>query len=182
MAKKYTITTKGDGVSATRDMMIAYLNTGTVEAPVWSAMGTKVTDSSIEYDWSMETITDILGVVHTKAKTAQMTQSFADSEIVAGDAVMNHLSNLAIVQKDASVLVNQDMLIVHFYLKDENGAPFAERYPASAVIPTTTGGEGGAPLVSTIDVTYGGVRTIGTAATADGAVTFTPEAEETEEV
>lgn len=182
MAKKYTITTKGDGVSATRDMMIAYLNTGTADEPVWSAMGTKVTDSSIEYDWSMETITDILGVVHTKAKTAQMTQSFADSEIVAGDAVLNHLVNLAVVQKDASVLVKQDMLIVHTYLKSEDGGTFAERYPASAVIPTAIGGEGGAALVSTIDVTYGGERTIGAATVDGGVVTFAPETEETEEV
>lgn len=180
MAGKYTIVTKGDGVSASREMMITYLNTGTATAPVWSAMGTKVTDSSVEYDWGIEIITDILGVSHAKAKTAEMTQSFADSEIVAGDAVMNHLVDLAVVQKNAALLVNQDMLIVHTYLKDENGGTFAERYPASAVVPTTVGGEGGAALVSTIDVTYGGERTIGTATVADGAVTFTPDTETVE--
>lgn len=174
---KYTITTKGDGVSATREMMIAYLNTGTAEAPIWSAMGTKVTDSAVEYDWGIEIITDILGVSHAKAKTAEMTQSFADSEIVAGDAVMDHLVDLAVVQKNAALLVNQDMLIVHTYLKDEAGNAFAERYPASAVVPTTVGGEGGASLVSTIDVTYGGSRAVGGAKVAAGVVTFTPEVE-----
>lgn len=177
MAGKYTITTKGDGVSATREMMIAFLNTGTADAPVWSAMGTKVTESSVEYDWGIETITDILGVSHAKASTAEMTQSFDDSEIVGGDAVMNHLLDLAIVQKNAALLVNQDMLLVHTYLKDESGNAFAERYPASAVVPTTVGGEGGAALVSTIDVTYGGARAVGSAKVSDGTVTFTPEVE-----
>ena len=177
MAEKFTITTAGDGVSATREMMVAYLNTGTAEQPVWSAMGAKVTDSNIEYDWGLETITDILGVNHSKGKTAQMTQSFSGSEVVAGDGVMNHLVNLAIVQKNAAMLVNQDCLIVHTYLKNEAGASFAERYPASSVVPSTLGGEGGAALVSDIDVTYGGVRSIGSATVAAGKVTFTPDVE-----
>lgn len=177
MADTYTITTTGEGVSATREMMITYLNTGTFDAPIWSAMGAKVTDSSIEYDWSIENNTDILGNAYTTAKTAQMTQSFGGSEIVAGDNVMNHLVNLAVVQKSAVKLVNQDCLIVHTYLKNGEGQSFAERYPASSVVPTTIGGEGGAPLVTDIDVTYGGTRSKGSAAVADGTVTFNPEVE-----
>lgn len=177
MADTYTITTSGEGVSATREMMITYLNTATYAAPVWSAMGAKVTDSSIEYDWSLENNTDILGNAYTTAKTAQMTQSFSGSEIVAGDNVMNHLVNLAVVDKSAVKLVNQDLLIVHTYLKNGEGQSFAERYPASSVVPTTLGGEGGAALVTDIDVTYGGARSKGSATVADGVVTFTPEVE-----
>lgn len=177
MAEKFTIATTGDGISATREMLITFLDTGTTETPVWSAMGAKVTDSNIEYDWGLETITDILGVNHTKAKTAQMNQSFSGSEIVAGDSVMNHLVDLAVVQKDPAKLVNQDCLIVHVYLKNSDGASFAERYPASSVVPTTVGGEGGGALVSDIDVTYGGARAVGSAKVSDGTVTFTPEVE-----
>lgn len=176
MAEKFTITTTGDGVSATREMLVTYLNTGTADAPVWSAMGAKVTDSNIEYDWGLETNTDILGITYTKAKTAQMSQSFSGSEIVAGDNVMNHLVDLAIVQKDAAKLVNQDCLIVHTYLKNGEAA-FAERYPASSVLPSTVGGEGGGTLVSDIDVTYGGTRSKGSATVSGGTVTFTPEVE-----
>lgn len=173
---EYTITTTGEGVSATREMMITYLNTGISDVPVWSPMGAKVTESNIEYDWSVENNTDILGNAYTTAKTAQMTQSFSGNEIVAGDEVMNHLVNLAVVQKSAVKLVNQDCLIVHTYLKNSNGEAFAERYPASSVIPTTLGGEGGAALVSDIDVTYGGARSTGSATVSDGVVTFTEEA------
>lgn len=177
MADTYTITTSGEGISATREMMITYLNTGTADAPVWSAMGAKVTDSNIDYDWSIETNTDILGATYTRAKTAQMTQNFSGAEIVAGDNVMNHLTNLAVVQKSAAKLVNQDCLIVHTYLKAADGVAFAERYPASAVIPTTIGGEGGGFLVSDIEVTYGGTRSKGGASVVDGAISFTPETE-----
>lgn len=177
MAGKYSIVTTGEGISATREMMITYLNTGIADAPVWSAMGAKVTDSNIDYDWSLENSTDILGHSYAKAKTAQMTQSFGGSEIIAGDEVMEHLVDLAIVQKNAAMLMKQDCLIVHIYLQDESGATFAERYPASAVLPVTIGGEGGGALVTDIDVTYGGARTKGTAKKVEGAIQFTPDVE-----
>lgn len=176
MAAKYTIATAA-GVSATREMLITYLNTGTPDEPVWSAMGHKVTDSNIEYDWSTETTTDILGVTSTSAKTAQMSQTFSGNEVVGGDAVMNHLADLAIVQKNAALLTHQDCLIVHTYLKDSEGNAFAERYTASTVIPTTNGGEGGGMLVSNISVNYGGDRVVGSASVKDGTVTFTPDVE-----
>lgn len=177
MAGKYSIVTAGDGISAARETLVTYLNTGTKDAPVWSAMGAKVTDSSIEYDWGLESSTDILGVTRSKAKSAKQTQSFAGNEIVGGDAVMNHLLDIAVVQKSAELVVAQDVLIVHTYLQDETGKAFAERYPTSAVVPTTRGGEGGGPLVSDINVEYGGERSVGTAAVADGVVTFTPDVE-----
>lgn len=50
-----------EGQTIARELMIAYLNTGTKEAPVWSAIGKRVEDSSAEMDWSTETIQDILG-------------------------------------------------------------------------------------------------------------------------
>lgn len=173
MSDTFTIVTAGEGASAVREMMITYLNTSTTDDATWSAMGVKVAEGNIEYDWGVETKTDILGNVYTTAKNAQMKQTFSGSEIVAGDTVMNYLANLAIVQKNAAKLVNQDCLIVHIYLKNGEGAAFAERYPASAVIPNSLGGEGGAALVSDIDVTFGGKREVGTATVADdGTVTF----------
>ena len=49
------------GETIAREMMIAYLNTGTTAEPVWSAVGKRVEDSSAEYDWGEETKNDILG-------------------------------------------------------------------------------------------------------------------------
>lgn len=175
MAKTFNIVTAGNGASATREMVITYLNTGTTDAPIWSSMGAKVTDGNIEYDWGIEAKTDILGNTFATAKTATMTQTFSGSEIIAGDDVMNRLVDLAIVKKNATLLVNQDCLIVHIYLKNESDAAFAERYPASSVIPTTLGGEGGGTLVTDIEVVYGGTRTVGTASVNDGTVTFTKD-------
>ena len=176
MANEFSIVTAGEGASATREMMITYLNTGTADAPVWSPMGAKVNDSNIDYDWNIDTGMDVLGNAYTDAKTAKMSQTFSGSEIIAGNAVMNQLIDLAVVKKNPALLTKQDCLIVHTYLQNEAGAAFAERYPATSVIPTTIGGEGGGALVTDISVNYGGVREVGTATVADGVVTYTKKA------
>ena len=55
-------TTAGEAVA--RKMLILYLNTGTSSAPTWAAIGKRVEDSSMEYDWGEESKTDILGSLY----------------------------------------------------------------------------------------------------------------------
>lgn len=50
-----------EGRTIARELLIAYLNTGTPEEPVWSAIGKRVEESDEEMDWSEESIKDILG-------------------------------------------------------------------------------------------------------------------------
>lgn len=164
------------GVTVARELLIAYLNTGTSDAPVWSAIGKRVEDSSIEMDWSTETKVDIFGDTYTTGKKATKTQTFDPCELDASDAAQVKIWNLAIKDNDVNALLNQDMLIAHFYAGD-SGSNFAERYSACAVLPTGLGGEGGGSVGMPIDVTYGGTRTVGTVSkNASGAVTFTAEA------
>ena len=58
MADNNFNTTPGQTIA--RELMIAYLNTGTDSSPVWSPFGRRTTDSSIEYDWSEDSSQDIL--------------------------------------------------------------------------------------------------------------------------
>ena len=67
-------TTSGQTVK--RELLVAYLNTGTSGSPTWSAIGKRVSDSSIDYDWSEETNTDILGNTYTEMRAPQLTQTF----------------------------------------------------------------------------------------------------------
>ena len=159
-----------EGQTIARELLIAYLNTGTKASPVWSAIGKRVEDSDTEYDWDTETKRDILGMTHGKMKKPTITQSFDPCELDSGDAAQVKLWNLAVKDQNAQALAAQDMLIVHFYA----GQNFAERYGSCMIEITGLGGEGGGDIGMPINVTYGGERTLGTATkAADGTVTFT---------
>lgn len=164
------------GQTVDRELLIAYLNTGTTSAPVWSPIGSRVTDSSMEYDWQEESNKDILGTTRTTMKKPIVTQSFDPCDLDAGDKALTKIWNLAVKDQDAAALANQDVLIVHHYAGTAKTAVFAERYDASMVKPSSLGGEGGGFVGMPIDVTLGGNRTTGTAAVgAGGVVTFTAD-------
>lgn len=165
------------GQTVARELLIAYLNTGTTESPKWSPIGRRVEDSSIEMDWGVETRVDIFGDTYATGRKATKTQAFDPWELDGSDEAQQKIWNLAIKDNDVNALLNQDMLIVHHYAGTANTAVFAERYAACAVLPTGLGGEGGGNVGMPIEVTYGGTRTVGTAAVTGGAVTFTPDVE-----
>ena len=163
-----------NGETIAREMLIAYLNTGTEASPVWSPIGKRVEDSSMELDWSEESKKDILGNTYASMKKPIVTQSFDPWELEGGDAAQTKIIELAFVQQNAQALANLDMLIGHWYMTDQNttAAAFAERYKSCMVKPNSLGGEGGGNLSMGIDVTYGGERSVGTVAKSGGVVTF----------
>ncbi len=165
------------GQTIDRELMIAYLNTGTKESPVWSAIGKRVEESTAEYDWGTESKQDVLGSTYTTMKKPTTTQTYDGYPLDADDPAAVKLWNLAIKDRDAQALANQDMLIVHFYAVSGETKSFAERYESSAIAVTSIGGDGGGTLNIATEITYGGTRTLGTVAKgANGAVTFTPDA------
>ncbi len=159
------------GNTVARKLLILYLNTGTYEAPIWSAIGKRVEDSSMEYDWGKESTTDILGDTYSTYKTPVITQTFEPCNLDSGDTAQQKIWNQSIRDQDTGAMANNDLLVVHAYAGTAETAVFAERYPASAVDPTGLGGS--ANIGMPIDVTFGGAREIGTAAITDSGVKFT---------
>lgn len=163
------------GQTIARELLVLYLNTGDVENPVWSPLGKRVEDGSIEFDWATETTNDILGNTWTTGKKATRTTSFEPCDLDSDDAAMVKVWNLAVKDDNVSALLNQDVLLCHFYAGVADTAAFAERYSAAAVMPSGLGGAGGGTVGMPINVTFGGARTTGTASRAGGVVTFTPD-------
>lgn len=165
-----------EGQTVDRELLIAYLNTGESGTPVWAPFGTRVTDSSMEYDWQEDSSKDILGTTRNTLKKPIIKQTFEPCDLDAGDAAITKIWNLAVKEQNAAALAAQDVLIVHYYAGTAKTAMFAERYDGAMVKPSSLGGEGGGFVGMPIDVTYGGNRTTGTAAVgAGGTVTFTAD-------
>ena len=160
------------GQTIDRELLIAYLNTGTASSPVWSALGKRVEDSTEEMDWGQESKQDILGNTFTTMKKPTITQTFDPIPLDAGDAAAVKMWNLAVKDHDAQALANQDMMIGHFYATSGE-AKFAERYDSCAIAVTSIGGDGGGTLNIATEITYGGNRTLGTIAKSGSGVTFT---------
>lgn len=161
MAEKYSIA-GNSGESPLREQIVTYLNTGTSAQPTWSPVGRTVEDSSIDSDYSEDSKTDIFGTVWNTAKKPKREQEFSDSNLLAGDAVMNRVLDLCVVQQNMAEIQNQDCLVVYLFLQDSSGKAFAERYPNSTVLMTSIGGPGGEKAVAGIKVSYGGDRATGT--------------------
>lgn len=164
----YNFTTN-PGETVARELLVAYLNTGTAESPVWSPLGKRVEDSSAEYDWGESTSQDILGNAWAKLKKPIITQTFEPCDLDAGDEAQKKIWQLAVVEQNAQALSNMDLLIAHLY------AGFGERYESCMVKPSSLGGEGGGNIGMPLDITYGGKRTIGSVSNTGGTVKFTAE-------
>lgn len=175
MATDFTFNTP-EGQTIARELLIAYLNVGTSQAPKWAAIGKRVEDSTAEYDWGEESLQDILGSTYTTMKKPTITQSFDPLPLDSSDEAVLKIWNLAVKDQDAQALANMDMLIAHFYAENES-KNFAERYSACALKPSSIGGEGGGNIEMPIDVTYGGTRTLGTVSKSGSTVTFTSDSE-----
>lgn len=163
-----------EGQTIDRELLIAYLNTGSKEAPIWSAIGKRVEDSSEEMDWGQESKQDILGNTFTTMKKPVISQTFDPIPLDAGDAAAVKMWNLAVKDHDAQALANQDMMIGHFYATSGE-AKFAERYDSCAIAVTSIGGDGGGTLNIASEITYGGTRTLGTITKGTSGVTFTAD-------
>lgn len=170
MATDLTFNTTAGAVVA-RKMLLLFLNTGSSSDPVWSVIGKRVEDSSMEYDWSDESKTDILGDTYTTMKEPIITQTFDPCELDSGDASQVKIWNQSIKDHDVAAMCNNDLLVVHAYAGTASTAVFAERYPSSAVKPSGLGGSNNVGMP--IDVTFGGERSVGTASVSGGEVTFT---------
>lgn len=170
MATDLTFNTAAGAVVA-RKMLLLFLNTGSSETPAWSVIGKRVEDSSMEYDWSDESKTDILGDTYTTMKEPIITQTFDPCELDSGDTAQVKIWNQSIKDHDVAAMCNNDLLVVHTYAGTASTAVFAERYPSSAVKPSGLGGSNNVGMP--IDVTFGGERSVGTASVSGGNVTFT---------
>lgn len=162
-----------NGQIAVREMLLLAANTGTNATPVWALVGKRVESSDMEYDYSAETAQDILGNTYTDIKKPIITQTFDAIPMIGGEEFLEKVYENTRNQ-DISAMGQYDLLVIHTHY-GESGTPDsydAERYEGCAVLLTSAGGEGGGYLQGSLEVTFGGERTLGAATISGGTITF----------
>lgn len=157
------------GVKADRKLLITAANVGTAETPTWEILGVGIEDSSVDFNFDVKTKTDILGTTSTTVNKPERKQKFDPYTIMDGSKLQVKLYNI-IRNENWSELSNMDLLLIHTYVGTA-GKYEAERFSGSAINPESLGGSG--TLDMPIEVIFGGKHTLGTAAIADGVITFT---------
>ena len=125
--------------------------TGT-EAPTWAAntyyeaemqreiLGTRVTDSSIDLNADIETVTDILGKTYTDVNKTEPQQTLDPSYVIGGSKISAYLYDAAIHNRIKDYNGAFKIYIISVFL-GTTGAYEAVYHDNCTIIPTSIGGE-----------------------------------------
>lgn len=121
-------------------------------APTWAAdtyykadvqreiLGVRVTDSSIELNADIETVTDILGKTYTDVNKTEPQQTLDPSYIIGGSKISAYLYDAAIHNRIKDYNGAFKIYIISVFLGTEN-AYEAVYHKNCSIIPTSIGGE-----------------------------------------
>ncbi|MBS6447519.1 MAG: hypothetical protein KH382_08000 [Clostridiales bacterium] len=163
----FTITKDGD---AKRKTLAHYVNIGTEAAPEWELLGYKVEDSSIEYNWEIETVTDIRGVTSSDVQKSEPSQSMDGSVMNKNSEFLQELNRIAI-RGAYEELTLFEMMTVYGFMRNEADACLAVREKNCTITPDSIGGSGTVGFPYTIN--YSNDKTYGTVPEITANPTFT---------
>lgn len=156
-----------------RSEVMAFLNTGTTEAPVWARMGKGITSQVVSYNPATTSETYIDEDSATTNLDSYSVNISTPQTAYAGNAVFDYVDNLR-QNRAVGADAQAEVLLVYQYAKVEEGVYKAERNNAVLQI-DDFGGEGGGSVVLNYTVNLNGNPTLGTATVANGTVTFEAE-------
>ncbi len=158
----FTMTDQPTG-DVKRKLLAHYVNVGTAESPEWEMLGYKVEESAIEYNWDIETITDIRGVTSSSINKSEPSQSM-DGYRFNKDSKFLLTLNSAAVRNAYTEMTSFEVLTVYGFLRNESNACLEKREKNCTITPESIGGSGNVEMPFTItysnDFTFGSVPEI----------------------
>ena len=156
-----------------RSDLMAFLNTGTKEAPVWSKMGKGITSQVLSYNPATTSETYIDEDSATTNLDSYSVNIATPQTAYAGNVVFDYVDGLR-QNRAIGADAETEVLLVYAYAKTTDNTFKAERNRAVLQI-DDFGGEGGGSVVLNYTVNLNGDPEIGTAKIEGGTVTFTAE-------
>ena len=110
----------GAGVKAPRKALMHFINVGTKAEKDWFLLGAGVEDSSIDTNFDVETVKDILGNSETSVNGASPSQTFDPFTVKGGSKLAFQLHEIWF-NKEYEKLSQYEMLTVCGYIDGETG-------------------------------------------------------------
>ena len=132
------------GQRAARKLLITVAEwketTGSSQTTVREILGTRVEDSSIEYNTDMETMTDVRGITYTDVNKTEPQQNFDDQPIIGGALLQAKLNDIR--SRNALSELNQfTVYIITAFIGDSTNGYAAEKHENCTILYTSLGGD-----------------------------------------
>ena len=128
------------GKRAERKLLLTVAEWGTGTSPSRELLGARTEDSSIEFNPSIETVTDILGITYTDVNKTEPQQSF-DPYYIQGDSLLAEYLTEAALANDIQAYNNTFNIYVIAAFKGTAGAYYAVKHTGCSIIPQSFGGD-----------------------------------------
>ena len=160
----------------TREQIASYLNIKPGSEAVWAILGVGITDYGQSFNPQVTTEKWIIHKNATSSLDSYQIQGDVSQKCYFGDPVYDFVNNL---RRTAGVGSKVETQILDIDLYDSTGEDTAISYKATmydCIIAVTSYATGENPVIE-YSIYYNGDPKVGTVTIADGAPTFTPDAE-----
>lgn len=110
------------------------------KTPVREILGTRTTDSSIEFNIDSETSTDIRGITYTDVNKTEPSQTFDPYTILGESKLAAYLNKAALKNEISAYNGTFTVYIITAYM-GESGSYYAVKHANCSIFPTSLGGE-----------------------------------------
>ena len=148
-------------------------------APTWFVLGNNVPDSSLDFDTTIETITDILLTTRTRVQNQVLSQSF-EAPLDTDSPLDEWLDELFARGPAGLPLMSRHDCLIALGWRPEGppGGMLAKRFMSSTIVRGMGGPGDGNVTVATHDITFGGEEVRGSVNATHGShlmpLVFTP--------
>lgn len=138
-----------DGQRAERKLLITVAEWGEGATPDREILGTRVEDSSIEFNTDVQKMTDIRGITYTDVNKTEPEQSFDTFALIGGSKLGTYMNDNALKNNISAYNGKFTIYVITAY-SGTTGAYFTVKHTGCSIIPESLGGDAWVQLPITV--------------------------------
>lgn len=130
-----------NGEVAQRKLLITVAEWGSGTSKSREILGTRVEDSSIEFNPDIETMTDIRGITYTDVNKTEPQQSLDPTYIIGGNPLAEFLTEAALENNITAYTNNFTVYVIAAFSGNSSDGYYTVRHSNCTILPTSLGGD-----------------------------------------